>query len=82
MREAILVTSLTTALTRSEIRFLEYRLDVVSHWPPSPRKIATSGAISRRLAAIARSALARPGEDELMDSSCRLLNYAFSPTLE
>jgi hypothetical protein len=67
---------------RSEIRFLEYRLEVVSLWPPSPRKTATSEAIARRLTAIARSALARPGVDDLMDSSCRLLDYAFSPARE
>jgi hypothetical protein len=63
---------------RSEILFLEYRLEVVSHWPPSPRKKATSEAISRRLTSIARSTLARPETHDLMDSSCRLLDHVFS----
>jgi hypothetical protein len=54
-------------------------LEVVSQWPPSPRKNATSEAISRRLTSIARSTLARPGVDDLLDSSCRLLDNVFSP---
>jgi hypothetical protein len=63
---------------RSEIRFLEYRLQVVSGWPPSPRKDATAEAISRRLASIARSTLTRTGEEDLFDSSCRLLEGVFT----
>jgi hypothetical protein len=74
-----MVIALPNTPARSEILFLEYRLEVVSQWPPSPRKNATSEAISRRLTAIARSALARPGVDDLLDSSCRLLDYVFSP---
>jgi hypothetical protein len=65
---------------RSEIRFLEYRLEVVSQWPPSTRKDVTAEAISRRLTAIARSTLSRPGVDDLLDSSCRLLDCVFSTT--
>lgn len=61
----------------SDVRFLEYRLDVISHWPPSGRKQAAAEAISRRLMAIARSTLARPGVDELLASSCRLLDGVF-----
>jgi len=63
---------------RSEIRFLEYRLQVVSGWPPSPRKDATAEAISRRLTSIARSILARSGPEDLFDSSCRLLDGVFA----
>jgi hypothetical protein len=63
---------------RSEILFLEYRLEIVSYWPPSPRKKATSEAICRRLASIARATLARPETHDLMDSSCRLLDHVFS----
>jgi hypothetical protein len=74
-----MVTSLSNAPARSEILFLEYRLEVVSHWPSSPRKKATSEAISRRLASIARSTLGRPDVEGLLDSSCRLLDCVFSP---
>lgn len=74
-----MVTSLATIPARSDILFLEYRLEVVSHWPPSARKKATSEAISRRLTSIARSALARPEAHDLLDSSCRLLECVFSP---
>jgi hypothetical protein len=74
-----MLTSNAVPPARSEIRFLEYRLEVVTQWPPSPRKNATAEAISRRLASIARSALTRPDTNDLLDSSCRLLDYAFSP---
>jgi hypothetical protein len=74
-----MVSSLSNAPARSEILFLEYRLEVVSHWPPSPRKKATSEAISRRLTSIARSTLARPDGHDVLDSSCRLLDCVFSP---
>jgi hypothetical protein len=74
-----MVTLLAPAPARSEILFLEYRLEVVSHWPSSPRKKATSEAISRRLTSIARSTLARPDTHDLLDSSCRLLDNVFSP---
>lgn len=73
-----MVISISTPPERSEIRFLEYRLEVVSQWPPSPRKSATSEAIARRLTSLARSTLARPGVDDLLDTSCRLLDHAFS----
>jgi len=74
-----MATLLPPTPARSEILFLEYRLEVVSHWPPSPRKKATSEAISRRLTSIARSTFARPDTHDLMDSSCRLLDNVFSP---
>jgi len=61
----------------SDIRFLENRLDVISNWPPSPRKHAVAEAISRRLAAIAKSTLARPGVEHLLAASCRLLDEVF-----
>lgn len=57
----------------SEIRFLDYRLDVISRWPPSERKRVTAEAISRRITSIARSSLAQPQIDHLMDSSCQNL---------
>jgi hypothetical protein len=63
---------------QSEIRFLEYRLEVIKAWPASARKLATGEAITRRLLAIARLALARPGVDDLLASTCRLLEAHFS----
>jgi hypothetical protein len=77
-----MVTSLSNVPARSDILFLEYRLEVVSHWPSSPRKKATSEAISRRLTSIARSTLARPEVYDLLDSSCRILECVFSPGAE
>ena len=74
-----MVISLSSTPARSEVRFLEYRLEVVSRWPNSPRKNATAEAISRRLTSIARATMSRSGVDDLMDSSCRLLDYVFSP---
>jgi len=64
-------------LFQSDVRFLEYRLDVVSRWPASARKGATAEAISRRLAAIARATLGRPDVDGLLSMSCRLLDTVF-----
>ena len=63
---------------QSEIRFLEYRLEVIKAWPASARKLATGEAITRRLLAIARLALTRPGVDDLLASTCRLLEAHFS----
>jgi hypothetical protein len=65
-------------LLASDVRFLEYRLDVVAQWPASPLKSATSEAISRRLAAIGRAALGRPEVNGLVSASCRLLDHVFS----
>lgn len=39
----------TNMLKPWEIRFLEYRLEVVESWPDSPRKLATIQAILMRL---------------------------------
>jgi len=61
-----------------DVRFLEYRLDVIGYWPESPRKQASREAISRRLASIARSTLAGPDVDELLSATCRLLDSVFS----
>jgi len=58
-----------------DIRFLEYRLDVIGRWPDSPRKQAAWEAVSRRLTSIARDALASP---EIVSTSCRLLDTVFS----
>ena len=63
---------------QSEIRFLEYRLEVIKNWPVSARKVATGEAITRRLLSIARLALTRPGVDDLLASTCRLLEAHFS----
>ncbi len=73
-----MVISTSIPPARTEIRFLEYRLEIVSQWPPSPRKDATAEAITRRLTSIARSTLARPEVDDVLDNSCRLLDEAFS----
>ncbi|HZU26917.1 MAG TPA: hypothetical protein VFA04_15435 [Bryobacteraceae bacterium] len=62
----------------AEIRFLEYRLHVISEWPASRRRQVTLEAVSRRLAAIARSSLNRaPGHEDLLNLSCRLLDGVF-----
>jgi hypothetical protein len=39
----------TKLLEQWEVRFLEYRLEVVGSWPDSPRKSATVQAILARL---------------------------------
>jgi len=61
----------------SDVRFLGYRLDVISRWPASSRKLANAEAISRRLTAIARSALVRPDIEDLLQLSCALLDDFF-----
>jgi hypothetical protein len=60
-----------------DVRFLEYRLDVIAHWPESPRKHAAAEAISRRLASIARTTLHSSDVDGLLSASCRLLDIVF-----
>lgn len=62
----------------SEISFLKYRLEVINMWPSSQRKVANREAIVGRLLWIARSALARPGVDELLASTCHLLEAHFA----
>jgi len=62
----------------SEVRFLGYRLEVISQWADSQRKLANAEAISRRLTSIARSALVRPGGEDLLQLSCRLLDDFFT----
>lgn len=62
----------------AEIRFLEYRLRVISEWPQSPRRRITLEAVSRRLASIARSSLHRaPTHDDLLNLTCHLLDGVF-----
>jgi len=61
----------------AEIRFLDYRLDVINRWPASERKRVTAEAISRRITSIARSSMVQPQIDHLMESSCRLLENLF-----
>ena len=62
----------------SEIRFLENRLDVISHWPMSQRRHAVAEAISRRLTAIAKSSMARPEIEHVVAESCKLLDEVFA----
>ena len=67
-------------LNDSDVRFLEYRLDVIQGWPPSPRKHAAAEAISRRLASIARATLSHRELAGLLSRSCSLLDQVFSST--
>ena len=62
----------------ADVRFLGYRLEVISQWAPSPRKVAAAEAISQRLTTIARSALVRPDITDLLHLSCRLLDDFFA----
>ncbi|MGA2880190.1 MAG: hypothetical protein ABSG13_14680 [Bryobacteraceae bacterium] len=62
----------------ADVRFLGYRLEVISRWAPSPRKVAAAEAISQRLTSIARCALARPDIADLLHLSCRLLDDFFA----
>lgn len=62
----------------ADVRFLGYRLEVISHWVPSPRKVAAAEAISQRLASIARHALVRPDIADLLHLSCQLLDDFFA----
>ena len=62
----------------ADVRFLGYRLEVISQWPPSARKVATAEAISQRLASIARCALTRPDIMDLLHLSCQLLDNFFA----
>ena len=62
----------------ADVRFLGYRLEVISHWSASPRKLAAAEAISQRLTTIARSALVRPDIADLLHLSCKLLDDFFA----
>lgn len=62
----------------ADVRFLGYRLEVISHWAPSPRKVAAAEAISQRLTSIARCALVRPDIADLLHLSCKLLDDFFA----
>jgi hypothetical protein len=64
----------------SDVRFQGYRLEVVSSWPPSPRKVAAAAAISQRLTTIAKCALVRPDIADLLNLSCQLLDDYFVAT--
>jgi hypothetical protein len=75
--ESVLKPSSDCDPASSEVRFLEYRLDVIGRWPASARKRATAEAISRRLAAIGRASLCRQDVDDLLAASCRLLDNLF-----
>jgi hypothetical protein len=62
----------------ADVRFQGYRLEVVSCWPPSQRKVAAAAAISQRLTSIARCALVRPDISDLLHLSCQLLDDFFA----
>lgn len=62
----------------ADVRFLRYRLELISYWAPSPRKDAAAEAIAQRLASIARCALARPDSADLLPLSCRPLEDSFA----
>jgi hypothetical protein len=62
----------------ADVRFQGYRLEVISQWPPSARKVAVAEAISQRLTSIARSALVRPDIANLLHFSCELLDGFFA----
>jgi hypothetical protein len=71
-------TEIIDTPAEADVRFLGYRLEVVSHWPSSPRKSAAAEAIAQRLTSIARSALVRPDIADLLHLSCRLLDDFFA----
>ena len=62
----------------SDVRFQGYRLEVISQWLPSPRKVALAEAISQRLTSIARGTLVRPDIADLLHLSCQLLDDFFA----
>lgn len=62
----------------ADVRFLGYRLEVISHWAPSQHKVAVAEAISQRLTSIARQALVRPENADLLHFSCQLLDDFFA----
>jgi hypothetical protein len=62
----------------ADVRFLGYRLEVIGHWDPSPRKVVAAKAISQRLTSIARCALVRPDIADLLQLSCQLLDDFFT----
>lgn len=64
--------------TEADVRFQGYRLEVISQWPPSPRKVALAEAVSQRLTAIGRGALVRPDIADLLYLSCQLLDDFFA----
>jgi hypothetical protein len=68
----------TDSPAEAEVRFLGYRLEVISQWAPSRRRVAAAGAISQRLTSIARSALVRPDIADLLQLSCNLLDDFFA----
>jgi hypothetical protein len=62
----------------SEVRFLEYRLEVISGWPNSARRDAVRESILLRLMSLARSTTPAPETAEILASSYRLLDGACS----
>jgi len=61
----------------SELRFLDYRLDIVRRWAPSERKRVTVEAISRRIATLVNARLEGPEVQDLMAISCQMLDDVF-----
>jgi hypothetical protein len=72
-----MANSIVDSPTEADVLFLGYRLEVIRHWAPSPRKAAVAEAISQRLTSIARSALMRPDIADLLQLSCKLLDDFF-----
>jgi len=68
----------TDSSVESDVRFQGYRLEVISRWHPSPRKVAVAEAISQRLTSIGRCALVRPDIADLLHLSCQLLDNFFA----
>jgi hypothetical protein len=68
----------TDSPVEADVRFQGYRLEVIGQWATSPRKVAVAEAISQRLTAIGRSALARPDIVDLLHLSCQLLDDFFA----
>ena len=71
------VATSTLAAAQSEIRFLGYRLQVVSQWPASNRKRAVLDGITRRLTSIAQTAMLRTEIKDLMRMSCKMMDDIF-----
>lgn len=68
----------TECPAEADVRFQGYRLEVISQWPPSARKVALAEAISQRLTSIGRGALVRPDIADLLHFSCQLLDEFFA----
>lgn len=71
-------TSTPDMLAEADVRFLQYRLEVIGHWPASTRKTVMTEAISRRLTSIARYTYPASAHRDLHALSCQLLDDIFA----